>query len=205
MHALTWIDRHGRFLRHISAESLRKATGNISGVCTWCGCRVAGRKRHWCGEKCLAEFRVRCQPGHARDLVEVRDRGVCRICGFDTTMLCRFSHAEMSDARAFYRIFGVCSHHGARKGHRNSRPAASMRNCTCPVCRLEFRSSWEMDHIRPVCRGGGLCGLDNLRLLCGCCHGIQTDDLVRSRRLEPKPKRRRVKKAVVRRRFQKHR
>ena len=35
-------------------------------------------------------------------------------------------------------------------------------------------SDWEMDHIRPVSRGGGLCGLDNYQTLCGTCHNRKT-------------------------------
>jgi len=40
---------------------------------------------------------------------------------------------------------------------------------------------WEMDHIRPVSEGGGLCGLDNLRTLCVPCHRDETADLARRR------------------------
>jgi 5-methylcytosine-specific restriction endonuclease McrA len=38
-----------------------------------------------------------------------------------------------------------------------------------------------VDHILPVCEGGGLCGLDNLRLLCGTCHKAECDKLARRR------------------------
>ena len=33
---------------------------------------------------------------------------------------------------------------------------------------------WEVDHIKPVSEGGGLCGLDNLRTLCTPCHDAET-------------------------------
>jgi len=41
---------------------------------------------------------------------------------------------------------------------------------------------WEMDHIRPVSRGGGLCGLGNYQTLCGACHNRKT---TRQRRRAP--------------------
>ena len=31
-------------------------------------------------------------------------------------------------------------------------------------------NAWQADHIIPVYRGGGLCGLENLRTLCTPCH-----------------------------------
>jgi len=35
-------------------------------------------------------------------------------------------------------------------------------------------SYWDMDHIKPVEQGGGLCGLDNLQTLCQPCHKAKT-------------------------------
>ena len=29
---------------------------------------------------------------------------------------------------------------------------------------------WDADHIVPVCEGGGMCGLENIRTLCLKCH-----------------------------------
>lgn len=40
----------------------------------------------------------------------------------------------------------------------------------------------EVDHIIPVCEGGGLCGPENLRLLCTKCHKEQTKLLMERRR-----------------------
>jgi 5-methylcytosine-specific restriction endonuclease McrA len=43
------------------------------------------------------------------------------------------------------------------------------RCALCPeVCGQD--GPWEADHIIPVAEGGGCCGLENLRTLCGECH-----------------------------------
>ena len=33
---------------------------------------------------------------------------------------------------------------------------------------------WQADHVVPVWRGGGVCGLENLQTLCAACHGQKT-------------------------------
>jgi 5-methylcytosine-specific restriction endonuclease McrA len=47
--------------------------------------------------------------------------------------------------------------------------------------------TWEMDHVVPVCEGGGECGLDGLRTLCIACHRRVTAELAarRARRNRP--------------------
>jgi hypothetical protein len=41
------------------------------------------------------------------------------------------------------------------------------------------RPTWEADHIVPVCKGGGLCGIEGYRTLCLPCHKKNTAKLVR--------------------------
>lgn len=45
----------------------------------------------------------------------------------------------------------------------------------CSICNL--KKPWQMDHIIPVCEGGGLCGLDGYRTLCNDCHKTETNKL----------------------------
>eukprot|EP00802_Teleaulax_amphioxeia_P027269 Tamp_28565.p2 GENE.Tamp_28565~~Tamp_28565.p2 ORF type:complete len:161 (+),score=10.69 Tamp_28565:208-690(+) len=40
---------------------------------------------------------------------------------------------------------------------------------------------WHADHIQPVFDGGGLCGVDNIRTLCVCCHALITREQSRLR------------------------
>lgn len=43
----------------------------------------------------------------------------------------------------------------------------------CSCCEAKT-SDWESDHILPVFRGGGGCGLDNYQTLCKRCHSYKT-------------------------------
>ena len=49
-------------------------------------------------------------------------------------------------------------------------------------------TTWQADHIVPVCRGGGQCGLENLQTLCSPCHKEETSRLARERANERKTK-----------------
>jgi 5-methylcytosine-specific restriction endonuclease McrA len=59
----------------------------------------------------------------------------------------------------------------------------------CALCGAKddrYRGEWEADHIIPVVRGGGRCGLDGYRTLCVPCHRAETAALARSRAEERK-------------------
>ena len=45
----------------------------------------------------------------------------------------------------------------------------SIEHGYCRMCGV-YDESWEADHILPVFRGGGACGLDNFQTLCPSCH-----------------------------------
>lgn len=45
------------------------------------------------------------------------------------------------------------------------------------TCQLCGGKGYDCDHIVPVAEGGGCCGVDNLRILCGKCHGAETGKL----------------------------
>jgi 5-methylcytosine-specific restriction endonuclease McrA len=44
------------------------------------------------------------------------------------------------------------------------------------MCRRcgEVTADWEADHITPVHKGGGECGLENMQTLCKRCHRLKT-------------------------------
>lgn len=42
-------------------------------------------------------------------------------------------------------------------------------------------SLWQADHVVPVWRGGGLCGLENLQTLCTACHSAKTKEEAKER------------------------
>jgi ribosomal protein L37E len=135
------------------------------GVCAWCGGELTGRRRSWCSDACVDEYRIRAWPGFARKKVFERDGGVCALCGFDTEA------AQHYAWQAHLGFYGAEARLEVR---------ARVRALGLPWLP---RSWWEADHIVPVCEGGAELGLDNLRTLCVPCHRRETADLNRRRAL----------------------
>lgn len=123
-------------------------------LCRWCNLEVPRRRRTFCSDWCVHEWKVRTDPGYLRDQVFQRDRGACAICRVDT----RAAYFELKRSRGTHRerLLG-------RWGLR----------------RISRKSLWDADHIVPVAEGGGECDLDNLRTLCLVCHRQQTLELRR--------------------------
>ena len=121
---------------------------NGRGICRWCHTEVPKRRRTFCGDACVHEWRLRTDPGYLRRQVWARDRGICAHCGLN--------------AAEFYRRF--------------QRLPAPKRKELC--IRLDLhpgrRSFWDADHVIPVAEGGGECDLSNLRTLCLWCHFEET-------------------------------
>jgi 5-methylcytosine-specific restriction enzyme A len=133
-----------RRARVVTADQWGKPDRNEAGdpVCRWCRGPVAPPRRTFCGDGCVHEWKVRSSPWYVRQQVKKRDKGVCRLCGFNVVK----AHREWTRAKP-----GV-GDRVARRAWRVARPR------------------WEADHIVPVADGGGECGLDNYRLLCRACH-----------------------------------
>lgn len=126
-------------------------------LCRWCNLEVPKRRRTFCSDWCVHEWRVRTDPGYLREQVLARDKGVCAMCRVDT----RAAFAELKRSRGGFRMKLL-----ARWG----------------LKRLNRRTLWDADHILPVAEGGGECDLENIRTLCLMCHRRVTAEL-RQRRL----------------------
>ncbi len=125
-------------------------------LCRWCRMEIlAKRRRTFCSDFCVHQWRLRSDPGYLRDQVLLRDKGVCALCGTDTVA----AYAELKRSRGRVRAELL--------------EVWGMRSVTAR------RSLWDADHVRPVAEGGGDCDLDNLRPLCLCCHREVTADLRR--------------------------
>ena len=125
-------------------------------LCRWCRMEIlAKRRRTFCSDFCVHQWRLRSDPGYLRDQVLLRDKGVCALCGTDTVA----AYAELKRSRGRVRAELL--------------EVWGMRSVTAR------RSLWDADHVRPVAEGGGECDLDNLRTLCLCCHREVTADLRR--------------------------
>jgi 5-methylcytosine-specific restriction endonuclease McrA len=105
---------------------------NGRALCRWCRMEVlAKRRRTFCSDYCVHQWRLRSDPGYLRDQVFLRDKGVCALCGTDAVS----AYAELKRSRGKARaelleVWGMRSV-GVR------------------------RSLWDADHVRPVAEGGG--------------------------------------------------
>ena len=125
--------------------------------CRYCGKQVPKGRRTWCSDDCVEEALIRCHPGHAAGKVLRRDNGICAICGIDT----RWALKRARKDKIFFDEM-------IDRGFPNL-----------------WRRWWEADHVIPVVKGGGFCGLDNYRTLCVPCHKAETAKLRKSRRRVP--------------------
>lgn len=125
-------------------------------LCRWCLMEIlAKRRRTFCSDFCVHQWRLRSDPGYLRDQVFARDGGTCALCGTDTVV----AYGELKRSRG-----------------RAREEALEVWGMKSVAAR---RSLWDADHIRPVAEGGGQCDLENLRTLCLPCHREVTADLRR--------------------------
>ncbi|MCU1327097.1 MAG: endonuclease [Bryobacterales bacterium] len=121
-------------------------------LCRWCSTEVPKKRRSFCTEACVHEWKLRTNPGYLREHVLQRDKGVCAQCGVDTVALRRDMRKLDYAAR--------------RKLLKQWRLTEKSR-----------KSLWDADHIVPVAEGGGQCDLQNMRTLCLLCHRKVTSAL----------------------------
>src|ERR1700722_13073046 len=122
-------------------------------LCRWCDLEIlAKRRRTFCSDFCVHQWKLRTDPGYLRDQVFARDRGICKACGTDA----KAAFADLKRARGTHRI-KLLERWGLK--------------------RVSRKSLWDADHILPVAEGGGECDLDNLRTLCLRCHRKVTAQL----------------------------
>jgi 5-methylcytosine-specific restriction protein A len=123
--------------------------------CRWCKGEVSGRRRTFCSDACVHQWRLRSSTSYLRECVFERDRGVCAACGIDTVALRR---------RILRLPFG--------------RRVIEMRALRITRGR---KSWWEADHVVAVVEGGDS-NLENIRTLCVMCHRMATAELRGRRR-----------------------
>jgi 5-methylcytosine-specific restriction protein A len=137
-------------------------------LCRYCNEETKPPKRTFCSDSCVNQFKIRSNPGYARDQVYLRDKGICTSCGLDTDKLKEILYAVRMTSEQAYKALVY-------------------------QYRLKYRFGfnlnehfWEMDHVLAVADGGGSCGLENLQTLCRPCHRVKTREMMRRKRLRRK-------------------
>jgi 5-methylcytosine-specific restriction enzyme A len=116
-------------------------------LCRWCQLEVPATRHTFCSAFCVEEWRLRSDPGHLRERVFERDKGVCSVCGSN----CIAEYAHLRRLKGAARLKAAAA--WGLKGR---------------------KSLWDADHVVPVAEGGGECDLSNMRTLCLKCHRLQT-------------------------------
>jgi 5-methylcytosine-specific restriction protein A len=137
----------------VTPDALAVGPNGLS-LCRWCDLEImAKRRRTFCSDYCVHQWRLRTDPGYLRDQVFARDGGRCAVCDIDTIA----AWNALKRARGAARVAGLRLY--------------GLKSITAR------RTLWDADHIRPVAEGGGQCDLDNLRTLCLLCHREVTAQL----------------------------
>ena len=132
-------------------------------MCRWCKGAVSGRRRTFCSDACVHEWRLRSSTSYLRECVFGRDKGVCALCGIDTHRL-RQRVFRLPFAERMRRLRELHEQGLAHRGR---------------------KTWWEADHVLPVVEGGDSC-LENMRTLCIPCHrGVTTELRMRLKRYAP--------------------
>jgi len=145
---------------------LKKIKKNSDGInlCRWCKNPVKPPKRTFCSSVCIHEYKIRSDTKYARDFVYERDLGQCSRCGVDT----RYMKIEIENLRRSVNS-------GIDSFKKNPSYVEFCKKFGLTVGE-SLKSVWHMDHKKPVFKGGGECGLDNLVTLCVLCHKAKTKE-----------------------------
>lgn len=136
-------------LKKRKARYLTKSqTKKIKGLCRYCRGTLPKRRRSFCSNECVHEYRLRTSSSYLRSCVFKRDFGICSKCKVDTHWLKKYG-------RFLLKNFGTTEYFEYAK-------------------LLNFdphrKTWWDAHHIVPVSQDGGACGLDNIATLCIDCH-----------------------------------
>jgi 5-methylcytosine-specific restriction protein A len=158
--------------KQIDASMLPK-TEDGSTCCRWCGKGVKPPRRTLCSPECVHELKLRISGRYLRDCVYMRDKGICNICNVDTKNI-----ASVAKSLCGVELTSFLLSHNISLKRK--------------IWRAKYGGGlWDADHITPVKKGGGMCGLENIRTLCIACHKLITKTSAE------KPKIKKIKKEKI--------
>ena len=151
---------NNRFIGKLIDAKLLPKDENGFTCCRWCNGPVLPPKKTMCGPECVHEILIRTSTNYLRTCVYKRDKAICKLCGIDTKDIAKNAINLVGEEKeAFLKEHSI-----------------SMKRKIW--IKKHGGGLWDADHILPVTKGGGLCGLDNLRTLCIKCHKNETKILL---------------------------
>lgn len=129
------------------------------------------RKRSWCSVTCHEAAWLDMSVSAQRRAIFRRDRGICAMCGDNTTAGLAFTEWHARDwSNAAFDFFG--------RRFADDLYYALMRSKR----REEHQGGWDADHIHEVFwGGGGGFNLENMQTLCKPCHKDKTAKMAAQR------------------------
>ncbi|KAM4538042.1 DNA annealing helicase and endonuclease ZRANB3 [Fundulus diaphanus] len=122
----------------------------------------------FCSHRCQEEFQLRSSQTYMRSRVLEVEQGICQHCGLKAHELFQ----KVRDAPASKRKEML------ENTWLSQLPLKQLNEMIRAPVEGDF---WQVDHIRPVYRGGGQCSLDNLQTLCTACHKVRTAQQAKER------------------------
>lgn len=145
---------------------------NGNPLCRWCNKETDSKRKTFCSPECIHEHKLRSNPGYVRDNLFERDKGICAVCHIDTKTL------EFATKTVVHRARQLVNSRKIKTDVTQETIDAIVSLCLgVSLGARRADGYWDADHIIPVCRGGGECGLDNYRTLCIPCHKQATSEL----------------------------
>ncbi|XP_056304233.1 DNA annealing helicase and endonuclease ZRANB3 [Danio aesculapii] len=154
-----------------SAGFLQAVDSSGTPLCLSCQ-KPSGEQRGWaggfCSPACMEDFQLRSSQAYMRARVLEAEQGVCQQCGLNAHQL----YLQVRDAPLTHRKDMLDNTWLAQL------PLKQLNEMIQSPAEGQF---WQVDHIKPVYRGGGQCSLENLQTLCTVCHRMRTAQQVKDR------------------------
>lgn len=161
-----------RTLEYKQRKEVAKIQGpRPEGICKFCAQPITNRRTAWCSHECKKQYFIACNDDKVIPMaIFARDKGICKICKVNVDKFHKLVYSTtidnvLNNLEKVNYIFGTKL--------RKDMPVGELVHS---LFHHKDRRVWEIDHIIPVKRGGGICGLDNFQTLCLGCHRRKTTE-----------------------------
>lgn len=162
------LKRPPRYLSQAGKQQVSALQGpRPKGACRFCAGPCPGRRRSWCSDECVVDYKIACNdPKAIENALIQRDKEVCQSCGLDLNRFIK-EMMELPLSRVEMNLWRL-------EGFVTDEKLESFQPTLAGVSQLlswiQGRRLWEAHHVVPVSKGGGLCPLEGFTTLCLRCH-----------------------------------